>query len=166
MACLQLMLRKYCKMMYFKLLKPQELGYRKGVLRTGQYIYISKKAAKIFFPVLSKYILNDTHRLIFNDPFYPTAKMEASLVFHNDKHCVVNGTRDEYRLYLNRSIVEHDLCFRPNEIIGFEKIGASFRIHHFKKSSPNYETIKKLCGFETAKSGHAFLNLDDLKDIL
>ena len=92
---------------YLKKLTSNELGYRKGKLTTGQMFYISKQAA-VFFPPLSSEINNDTVDIVFKVD-YKQEPIFLSLVYHNDKYNRVDGTRDEYRIYLNRDIAPNDV---------------------------------------------------------
>lgn len=106
---------------YIKKLTSNELGYRKGVLSTGQMFYISKEAAT-FFPPLDPAINNDSVVLEFKvkfreDPVY------VNLVYHNDKYNREDGTRDEFRIYLNRDIAPDDYYFKPDDIIVIERTG-------------------------------------------
>lgn len=132
---------KYKK--YVKKLTPQELGYRNGRLRNGQYFYISKSAVGSFFERLDKYILNDKRSLTFNDPLEQGKKIKATYVYHNDKYAD-NGTRDEYRIYLNRNLAKHELHFQPNDIVVFEMLNdSSINLQHYSESSDGYKDLLK-----------------------
>ena len=104
---------------YLKKLTSNELGYRKGKLTNGQMFYISKQAAD-FFPPLSKEVNNDSAMLEFNVE-YKEDPIFLNLVYHNDKFNREDGTRDEYRIYLNREIAPDDFFFRPGDIIVIER---------------------------------------------
>lgn len=91
---------------YLKKLTSNELGYRKGKLTNGQMFYISKQAVE-FFPPLRTEINNDTAVLEFNVE-YKKEPIYLNIVYHNDKFNREDGTRDEYRIYLNREIAPDD----------------------------------------------------------
>ena len=86
---------------YIKKLGSQELGSPKpdGSVSRGRYIYVTK-AYENFFPHLSTTITNDNVLVPVIPPF-SEEKIYTTLVYHNDKFNVEDGTRDEYRLYLN-----------------------------------------------------------------
>ncbi len=105
-----------------KILGTQELGYRKGVARGGgPYILISKKFIHMF-PSLSKNLRNDRCFIdvVYNDG---VDKATCAYVYHNDKHIDNPETgRDEYRLYLNKSIHPGENVFKPDDLVFFRKI--------------------------------------------
>ncbi len=141
---------------YVKKLTPQELGYRNGRLRTGQYFYISKFAVGTFFERLDKYILNDKRLLTFNDLLRDGEVIKATYVFHNDKYALENGTRDEYRIYLNRNLAKHELHFQPNDIIVFEMLDdSSINLLHYNESSKNYTDLLKEIENSKTRGNHA-----------
>ena len=142
---------------YIKKLTPQELGYRKGQLTTGGYFYISKAAVGAFFEKLSDTIHNDSLQLDFNDPFNEGEIINASYIFHNDLYALENGTRNEYRIYLNREISKHELHFRPDDIIVFLKDENTFSIKHYKKSNKIYETLDEIINGSKTRGNHAVL---------
>jgi hypothetical protein len=104
---------------YLKKLTSNELGYRNNRLVTGQIFYISKQAAS-FFPPLNPKVHNDSTNIEVKVE-YRTSPIFVNLVFHNDKYSRTEGTRDEYRIYLNRDVAPDDFFFRPNDIIIFER---------------------------------------------
>ena len=105
---------------YIRKLGTNELGYRGGIQKNGQFFLISKKCNGTFFPRLSKKINNDHTEIdIFDVNREKTSKL--NLHYHNDKHNKINGSRDEFRIYLNRSFVSHNYWFKPNDILLFEK---------------------------------------------
>jgi hypothetical protein len=106
---------------YLKKLTSNELGYRNGKLSTGQMFYISKQASE-FFPPLSAEINNDSVFLEV-DVEYRSEPVYLNMVYHNDKYNKEDGTRDEYRIYLNRDIAPDDFFFRPDDIVLFESRG-------------------------------------------
>lgn len=143
---------------YLKKLTPQELGYRKGRLKTGQYFYISKLAIGTFFPELSKDILNDKIRLVFNDPLCDGEIIEATFVYHNDLYAIENGTRNEYRIYLNRDISKHDLHFEPSDIVKFQWLDDKILdLSHYKKGHKEYDYYLQIIKENFAKGNHALL---------
>ena len=104
---------------YLKKLTSNELGYRNNRLVTGQIFYISKQAVS-FFPILNPKIHNDSINIEVKVEYKETP-IFVNLVFHNDKYSRSEGTRDEYRIYLNRDIAPDDFFFRPNDIIIFDR---------------------------------------------
>ena len=133
---------------YLKKLTTNELGYRKGKLVTGQMLFISKYAA-IFFPPLSKEINNDCINLRIR----MTESGDLSylnLVYHNDKHNVPGGTRDEYRIYLNNDIAPHPHVFQPEDIITFERSESD--LYGLSIAKPRSETYKNLDSIITKSS--------------
>lgn len=145
---------------YLKKLTPQELGYRHGRLTTGQYFYISKSAIGTFFSELDKTVLNDFLSLEFNDPLEDNKIIQASFVFHNDKYARKNGTRNEYRIYLNRDIAKHDLHFEPNDIIVFKLLSKDkYQLEHYKPASEGYKQLEELISENKVCRGqHALLS--------
>jgi hypothetical protein len=147
---------------YIKKLTTQELGYRKGRLMTGGYFYISKSAIGTFFEELDKYIHNDFRTLVFNDPLEPEKLITASYVYHNDKYALENGTRNEYRIYHNRSIASHDLHFQPFEIVVFIKEpNGKYRLEHFTRLNKEYKLLEETIENSKIRGHHALLSLTD-----
>jgi hypothetical protein len=145
-------------MYYIKKLTPQELGYRNGSLKTGGYFYIAKSAARNFFGLLSKQKVND-HRTIKIFTLADSEDFaEATYVFHNDKHILEKGTRDEYRIYLNRKIQFHDMHFRPNDIVVFSTIPNRFILNHYKVSDDKYRFWNNLLGEFSVRGNHAIID--------
>jgi hypothetical protein len=144
---------------YMKKLTPQELGYRKGYLHTGQYFYITKSAVGVIFEELSREILNDSRQLTFNDPLELGNVIHATYVFHNDKFCRDDGTRNEYRIYLNREIAKHDLHFEPEDIVVFIKLpNDSFELEHFKPRNRFYGVLREYILNSPLRGNHALLS--------
>jgi hypothetical protein len=139
---------------YIKKLTANELGYRNGKLATGQMFYISKQATG-FFPPLSAEINNDTAVLEFNveykeDPVY------INLVYHNDKFNREDGTRDEYRIYLNREIAPDDFFFRPDDIIVIErKDEHKYVLEKFREGNKLYGKLKNIIAESNTRGQHA-----------
>ena len=144
-------------MKYVKRLNAQELGYRRGELRVGGYFYISKKAAKEFFGSLSKEVNNDMRilELQSKDGSFETA--EISYVYHNDSFNTESGTRDEYRIYLNRQLQFHSLHFKPNEIVVFSKIDNQFFFEHLKQGETQYSYYEHLLSQYGTRGNHALI---------
>jgi hypothetical protein len=142
---------------YIKKLTANELGYRNGVLTTGQMFYISKQAS-VFFPSLSNIKNNDTVNLSFNVSYNPNP-ISIKLVYHNDKFNKEKGTRDEYRIYLNKEIAPHDLFFKPNDIIVFERMGESdYNMKKINIDDEDYVKYDELIFNCPTKGQHALLN--------
>jgi hypothetical protein len=143
---------------YLKKLTSNELGYRKGKLTNGQMFYISKQATD-FFPPLSTEINNDSAVLEFNveykeDPVY------LNLVYHNDKFNREDGTRDEYRIYLNREIAPDDFFFRPDDIIVIErKDDHKYKLEKFREGNTEYDKLNLLITTSKMKGQHALKNI-------
>jgi hypothetical protein len=139
---------------YLKKLTSNELGYRKGKLTNGQMFYISKQAAD-FFPPLSKEVKNDSAMLEFNveykeDPIY------LNLVYHNDKFNREDGTRDEYRIYLNREIAPDDFFFRPGDIIVIERKGEhKYILEKLREGNDRYSKLDNIITESKMRGQHA-----------
>lgn len=147
---------KYKK--YIKKLTPQELGYRKGRLKTGGYFYVSKTAVGSFFEKLDKNTHNDSRNLTFNDPFKEGHTIKASYVYHNDLYALDNGTRNEYRIYLNRDLAKHELHFQPDDIIVFEwEDDGILTLSHYRVNDENYEELLHAIKINHARGNHALL---------
>lgn len=142
---------------YLKKLTGNELGYRSGKLTTGQMFYISKQAA-IFFPPLSTKINNDSAILEFtvnyrNNPIY------LKFVYHNDKFNRETGTRDEYRIYLNREIAPDDFFFRPDDIIVIERMSDNkYVLEKYREGNPKYDKVNSLIMESKTRGQHALTN--------
>jgi len=142
---------------YLKKLTSQELGYRKGIFTTGQYFYISK-AAVDFFPPLSSAVNNDTVILEF-EVDYRDIPVNANLVYHNDKFNREHGTRDEYRIYLNREIAPDDFFFRPGDIIVIErKDKYKYVLERFREGNKKYDKLDALITARKMRGQHALIN--------
>ena len=101
---------------YIRRLGANELGYRKGTQKVGQFFFISKKCNGTFFPKLSKDIKNDhTEINVFDINRNQTSTL--NLHYHNDKHNTSEGTRDEFRLYLQRSFAPNNFWFKLSSSI-------------------------------------------------
>jgi hypothetical protein len=139
---------------YLKKLTSNELGYRKGKLNNGQMFYISKQAA-VFFPTLSTEINNDTVELEFNVE-YKEDSVYLNLVYHNDKFNREEGTRDEYRIYLNREIAPDDFFFRPGDIIVIERINEhQYVLEKFRDGNSKYNELAIIIAESKMRGQHA-----------
>ena len=145
---------------YIRKLGTNELGYRGGMQRIGQFFLISKKCNGTFFPRLSKKINNDhTEIIIFDVNREKTSTL--NLHYHNDKHNKTNGSRDEFRIYLNRSFAPHNYWFKPNDILLFEKKENSiYHMTHIREVSRKHNKIN-----EKINTNH-FLTNDNLYSII
>jgi len=142
---------------YIKILTSNELGYRNGKLSTGQMFYISKQAI-LFFPPLSKKINNDSVILEIN-VVYRNSPVFIKLVYHNDKYNRKGGTRDEYRIYLNREIAPDDYYFRPDDLIVFERIDSNkYNLKRFRIKNPEFEELNHLYKKYKLRGQHALIN--------
>ena len=141
---------------YLKKLTPNELGYRRGRLATGQMFFISKFAAD-FFPPLSPEINNDSVMLkIKAQDTGETAYL--NLVYHNDKHNVPGGTRDEYRIYLNNDIAPHPHVFEPDDIIILERLeSGTYDLITHKPRSEKYDHFDHLITSSRMRGQHALV---------
>jgi hypothetical protein len=105
---------------YIHKLNKHELGYRHGEAgKAGRYFYISKKCLD-FFPPLSDVVLND-HVLIDVIPPFSDDIVLTKFVYHNDK-IADEGTRDEYRIYLNSAIDPTRDYFKEDDIVVMLKL--------------------------------------------
>jgi hypothetical protein len=142
---------------YLKKLTSNELGYRKGKLTNGQMFYISKQAAE-FFPPLSTDINNDSVVIELNVE-YRSEPVYLNLVYHNDKFNREDGTRDEYRIYLNRDIAPDDFFFRPGDIILFErKDEHKYALARFREGNNKYDKLNKLITESKMRGQHLLAN--------
>lgn len=139
---------------YLKKLTSNELGYRRGKLTNGQMFYISKQATS-FFPPLGTEINNDSVVLEFRVE-YRDFPVFVNLIYHNDKFNREDGTRDEYRIYLNREIAPDDFYFRPEDIILVERTGDNtYNLKRFRQRNPEYEKLASLIGRSSIRGNHA-----------
>lgn len=145
----------------------QELGSPKpnGKLSRGRYIYITK-AFSDFFPYLSKTVTNDAV-VIPIVPFFNNTKVYSWFVFHNDKHNIPNGTRDEYRIYLNKGLDFDEntsqRIYHPDDIVVFERLFQDndslmpiYFMYRFEPNSEHYNELDTIITDSKLKGGHAF----------
>ena len=99
----------------------QELGSvgEDGKAKRGRYLMSSQHDAVVdFFPPLSIEIPNDT-ALLPVIPLYTCQKTYVSYVYHNSKYTGTEAKhpRNEYRIYLNNEIENHQLYFCAGDIV-------------------------------------------------
>lgn len=106
-----------------KRLQHQELGSVNGPNDTpsrGRYLFLSKNPNFLsYLPHLSQTILND-YRILTLVPLYKDffERNYCRFVYNNDKYQVgANGSRDEHRLYSNRSLENNQWLFQRDDII-------------------------------------------------
>lgn len=152
---------------YLKKLGSQELGYRAGKPGGGgRYLYISKDCLE-FFPPLSETILNDSVLLPIIPPFSED-KVYTKFVYHNDKHSTESGTRDEYRLYLNKNIDPDGNYYKIDDIVVLERhdiegdgeLVPLYEMHRFEKGKERYEEFDKIITDSKIRGGHALIEGD------
>ena len=103
----------------------QELGSvgEDGKPKRGRYLMSSKTDEVVdFFPPLSIEIPNDTAMLPII-PLYTRLKTYCSYVYHNSKYTgtTAKHARNEYRIYLNNEIENHQLYFTSEDIVIMRK---------------------------------------------
>jgi hypothetical protein len=141
---------------YLKKLTSNELGYRNDKLKTGQIFYISKQAVD-FFPPLRADINNDNVMLQISVE-YRDNPIYVNLVYHNDKFNREDGTRDEYRIYLNRDIAPNDYFFRPGDIVVFCKVSElNYSLKKYREGDFEYESFDEKIKKSKLRGLHALL---------
>jgi len=146
---------------YLKRLTKQELGLRAdGSVARGRYFYLSKLFIE-FFPGLSPLVKNDNVLIPIIPPF-SEEKVYCALVYHNDKLNTINGTRDEYRLYLNQDI-DPGYYFQKDDIVVFERIDVGgvmplYKLFRFNEQDPLYGALSDLIDLSPARGGHALVD--------
>jgi hypothetical protein len=142
---------------YLKKLTSNELGYRKGRLSTGQMLYVSKQAAD-FFPPLSAEVNNDSVLLEFIVD-YRDHPVFLNLVYHNDKYNRQDGTRDEYRIYLNRDIAPDDFFFRPDDIVLMERLGdRRYSLRRYRTGNAHFVALDSIIAESSMRGRHALVD--------
>ncbi len=106
---------------YLKKCTHQELGSvgADGKAQRGRYLLTSMNENVLsMFPPLSVAQLNDS-ALLSVIPLYSGKKVYCNYVYHNDKYhgSTAVHPRNEYRIYLNKELEEHQLLFKTNDII-------------------------------------------------
>jgi hypothetical protein len=151
---------------YVHKLNAQELGFRAGQPgKAGRYIYISKKLAGHFFPPLSDTIVNDN---IILDVIPPNSDdvVLTKYVYHNDS-VAADGTRDEYRLYLNSGNDPGRDYYKPDDIVVIAKIisedNFTYKILHYSSTSRDYAKLDSLLAGGDPRNGtHALIAMREL----
>lgn len=110
---------------YLKKCGHQELGSvgADGRPNRGRYLLTSMNEDVLsFFPPLSIAQMNDS-ALLPIVPLYSGEKVYCSFVYHNDKFhgSTAVHPRNEYRLYLNKSLEGDTFRFLENDIVVFRK---------------------------------------------
>lgn len=119
--------------------------------------YISKQAAD-FFPTLSTEINNSSVVLEINVE-YRREPVYLNLVYHNDKFNKEDGTRDEYRIYLNREIAPDDFFFRPDDIIVIERLDEyKYYLKKFSEGNVEYNKMNEIVKSISTRGQHALVN--------
>lgn len=141
---------------YLKKLTANELGYRKDKLKTGQIFYVSKQA-KDFFPTLRSDVNND-NVMIQVAVEYRDSPVYVNFVYHNDKFNREDGTRDEYRIYLNRDIAPNDFFFRPEDIVVFCRVSElSYTMKKYREGDFEYDSFNEKIKGSKLRGFHALL---------
>lgn len=141
---------------YLKKLTSNELGYRNQELKTGQIFYISKQAVE-FFPPLRPDVNNDSV-IIQVTVEYRENPIFVNLVYHNDKFNREDGTRDEYRIYLNRDIAPNDYFFRPGDIVVFCRISEfNYSMKKYREGDFEFESLNAKIKTSKLRGLHALL---------
>lgn len=109
---------------YLKKCGHQELGsVKNGKPQRGRYLLTSmSKEVLNMFPPLSETQLNDSAILPII-PLYSGKKVYCNYVYHNDRFhgSIAKHPRNEYRIYLNKTLEEQQLLFTENDIIVIRK---------------------------------------------
>lgn len=148
---------------YLKKLGSNELGSPKldGSVSRGRFIYVTK-AYESFFPYLSTTITNDNILIPVIPPF-SNEKIYTTFVYHNDKYNTPEGSRDEFRLYLNKDLDPNRNYFKVNDIIVFERIETGtpvpvYILYKFDSSDNLYSDLLAKIEESPIKGGHALSN--------
>jgi hypothetical protein len=146
---------------YLKKLAKNELGLKAdGTVARGRFIYVSKSCAG-FFPYLSKVVTNDNVLIPIIPPF-TDSKIYSTFVYHNDSLNTPDGTRDEYRLYLNQDLDPGRDYFKENDILVFEKVNTSdmrgvYILYRYQIADLNYSYLQSLINDSPINGGHALV---------
>jgi hypothetical protein len=152
---------------YARKLNAQELGYRKGISGSaGRYFLISKGALN-FFPPLSDIVINDNVLIDVIPPFSDDIVL-TKYVYHNDG-VASDGTRDEYRLYLNIDNDRERDYFKPDDIIVFVKINLLdktivYKLLRYSVGEKDYQKLNDLVEANALnpKKTHALIDFKDV----
>jgi hypothetical protein len=142
---------------YIKKLSSNELGYRNGVSKVGQMLYISKSALN-FFPELNRGILNHTMNLEIEFPEL-NAISTFKYVFHNDYYLKLGGSRNEHRIYLSKLTEDY---LKPDDIVLIYKTNINKR-YSLKKvslsSNDHYIFLEEMIKKSSLRGNHAFIDI-------
>lgn len=143
---------KYC----LKKCGYQELGsVKNGKPQRGRYFLVSmNKNVLEMFPPLSETQLNDSAILPII-PLYSGKKVYCNYVYHNDKFhgSKAANPRNEYRIYLNKTLEGNQLLFTENDIVvirladiteGEEKQTVYYLDHIKHNSTALYDKLDKI----------------------
>lgn len=157
-------------LVYLRILKSNELGYRAGKPgKAGRFFFISKAATR-FFPPLSDHIVNDNVFLDVIPPFSNDIVL-TKFEYHNSSSATEGKeeNRNEYRLYLN---VDNDIdrnYFKPDDIVLILKIESPdnhfiYKLLKFSPNEPEYKKLSKIIetSFPTKHAAHALVELKKL----
>lgn len=111
---------------FIKKLGNQELGSVNsfGVAQRGRYIFVSKSPEILsIFPALSEIVVNDSALLPIL-VMYSGEKVYCNFIYHNDSISRPGvGTRNEYRIYLNKSLDSQDhLYYQAGDYVIIRKV--------------------------------------------
>ncbi len=77
-------------------------------------------------------------------------------MYHNDKFSKLSGSRDEYRIYLNRDIAPDDFFFRPNDIIVIERKDENkYILEKFREGNKEYKRLGAIITESKMKGQHS-----------
>ncbi len=141
---------------YLKKCGFQELGsVKNGKAQRGRYLLTSMSNEVLgMFPPLSESQLNDS-ALLPVIPLYSGKKVYCNYVYHNDKFhgSTAKHPRNEYRIYLNQELEEHQLLFstddiiiiRASEVTEEDEIQTIYYLDHLSnKESALYDKMNKI----------------------
>jgi len=100
-------------------------------------------------------------------PFFDNTKVYSWFVYHNDKYNRPGGSRDEYRIYLNKGLdfseTTSQRIYQPNDIVVFERLFQDddllmpvYFMYRFGVDSEHYSTLNELIIKSKGKGGHGF----------
>ena len=145
------------QMRYIKKTQCSRVRLSSWDLANGWLFLHLKKVRPQPFGVLGKQINNDMRILELHGKDESFEVAEISYVYHNDSFNTEGGTRDEYRIYLNRQIQFHSLHFKPNEIVVFSKMDNKLYFEHIKPNSLDYSYYESLLSQYGSRGNHALI---------
>lgn len=123
---------------FLKLLKSNELGYRRGTPGGGGQFLLIPKSTISFFPTLSPHNLNDAVNLTING-------VSLQYIYHNSKYATtdLSEDRDEYRLYLNTGLKSTLAPFVPDDLVLFISTGTpnNYDMIYISKTHAQYSIL-------------------------